>query len=858
MKVSYIIIFILMAVAGMFCPGYSQQENVWAFGHNAGIDFNGNVPTAIKTALFAREGTASVCDENGQLLFYTEGSICWDRNHNVMPNGSALTGLPNITGMYPTPTGSSCQSSVIVPMPDNPNKYYVFSLSSIENGNNAGRLYYSIVNMQLNNGLGDMEPGYKGVLLDSLLTEMLSAVTGGRCNIWVLTIAVNRPVLKVYSIDAAGINPIPVVSDLLPANTHGEHAMIGKIELSPDRKLLAINRGGLGLYSFDGFSGVATGKITLGEGGAQHFFGLCFSPDNSKLYTNQFHDIYQYDFSSNDSLLSINSKTLIGRRTWVDIKRGPDNKIYVLNYPSVDSFLSVIHFPNLAGTACQFEPDAFPLWPGTIGTLGFPNNVPVFKRDTLTSLQAYTAPPFSAEYYLQATDTTGNGYSWDNGASGIGRMVYESGVYWVKYYTEPCRFRVDTFIVDFLCKLPQLFTNPSCREDRNGSAWMTSMDDRVNYSFIWRNSTGDTLSVTDSLADVPSGYYTVQITTLSGCDTIISFPIREEDHKISFEMDTLVCEGDIVNLINTSDNHFTEYYWDFGDNHSSTLQQAQHIYNQSGSYNVLLAGYGKVCSDTFYKTITVDAAVKNFSFTTDRKEICVGEEIHFYAYKDYTTTALYWNLGMNHSLLTLNGHIQHAYAITGVIPVTLTAKFRVCPDISFTDTIIVHAFPFVDLGPDSVICLHGAPVILFNHQPHYDDYTYLWSTGDTTANINVIHHGNYNLTVANEHGCTTTENISVAKDCYVDIPNVFTPNGDGINDYFFPRQLLSGSVNRFRMQVFNRWGQMIFDTIHPEGRGWDGKFNGKEQPFGTYVYRIEAEYANGRNEKYEGNVTLIR
>src|SRR5690606_24672397 len=101
------------------------------------------------------------------------------------------------------------------------------------------------------------------------------------------------------------------------------------------------------------------------------------------------------------------------------------------------------------------------------------------------------------------------------------------------------------------------------------------------------------------------------------------------------------------------------------------------------------------------------------------------------------------------------------------------------------------------------------------------------------------------------------ESIEISKDCYIDIPNAFTPDGDGHNDYFFPRQLLTEGVSRFKMQIFNRWGQLLFETSRLDGRGWDGNFNGKAQPTGAYLYRIEADFSNGQWEKYEGNITLL-
>ena len=190
--------------------------------------------------------------------------------------------------------------------------------------------------------------------------------------------------------------------------------------------------------------------------------------------------------------------------------------------------------------------------------------------------------------------------------------------------------------------------------------------------------------------------------------------------------------------------------------------------------------------------------------------------------------------------------------------ITVTVNHPVCPQSQDTVGITVHNLPIVNFGTDTVLCLQGSPILLQNLVTTNDPRTqYLWSTGDTTATLSVVHPGYYALT-ATLSDCSTTEGVTINKDCYVDIPNAFTPNGDGQNDYFFPRQYLSKGVTAFTLSIFNRWGQKVFETTKADGRGWDGKFNGKEQPNGVYIYQIEVFYTNGRSEKYSGNVTLIR
>src|SRR6185312_3606806 len=123
-KVSMLLILLILN----FSNTYAQKENnVWVFGDSAGLNLNSGVPVPIITSMQTIEGSASVCTDSGQLLFYTEGSIIWDQNGNIMPNGNNLTGLgtiPNGSLYGFTPTESTTQSSLIVPMPDSAGKYY--------------------------------------------------------------------------------------------------------------------------------------------------------------------------------------------------------------------------------------------------------------------------------------------------------------------------------------------------------------------------------------------------------------------------------------------------------------------------------------------------------------------------------------------------------------------------------------------------------------------------------------------------------------------------------------------------------------------------------------------------------------
>jgi len=91
---------------------------------------------------------------------------------------------------------------------------------------------------------------------------------------------------------------------------------------------------------------------------------------------------------------------------------------------------------------------------------------------------------------------------------------------------------------------------------------------------------------------------------------------------------------------------------------------------------------------------------------------------------------------------------------------------------------------------------------------------------------------------------------------FITLPNAFSPDGDGMNDFFHP--LLMTGVSDVRLAVFNRWGQKVFSTEDMFHQGWDGKFNGVDQEIGVYAYIMSATFFDGKQKVLKGNVTLIR
>ena len=199
-----------------------------------------------------------------------------------------------------------------------------------------------------------------------------------------------------------------------------------------------------------------------------------------------------------------------------------------------------------------------------------------------------------------------------------------------------------------------------------------------------------------------------------------------------------------------------------------------------------------------------------------------------------------------------------AMPTAGSYNIIANAYYRACPGESAGRTLNVFAAPVINLGPDTAICAGSTAITLTdNINAGNSAARWLWNDGETTAGITVSAAGTYFSTVS-VNGCSASDTVTVTDDCIVEVPRAFSPNGDGTNDYFNPRDYLAKGVSSFKMNIYNRWGQMIFETTNVDGRGWDGKFNGIDQTEDAYVYIIDATFIDGRRLHKQGNVTLLR
>jgi len=394
---------------------FAQKEAaIWYFGGGAGLDFNSGSPVPLLNGmLHTNEGCATISDKDGNLLFYTDGKIVYDKTHQNMPNGYGLLGH-----------SSSTQSAIIVPKPKNPYIYYIFTVDepnplnvddfpdNDEDPPNSG-LNYSTVDLRLNGGLGDIVATEKNIPLITYnpndsedvnfkCSEKITAIQhGDGISFWVITHFKNTFYSFKIGTNGVDLKPVKTVTNtLIPLGGYNSNA-IGYLKASPNGKKIAManmstrltnqlnpkgnvvrNTGNVFLYDFDSSTGkVSNDKIILS--GANPY-GVEFSPKSKKLYitTNQFDingnstgsDLVQFDLLSSNiagSIKTINSSTNVAGALQLAI----DEKIYRAGYQNLvnanSTKLSVINNPESDGTSCNYMPNSINLTKGEI-KLGLP------------------------------------------------------------------------------------------------------------------------------------------------------------------------------------------------------------------------------------------------------------------------------------------------------------------------------------------------------------------------------------------------------------------------------------------------------------------------------------------------------
>lgn len=454
----------------IFCFLFSEAQNEaakWHFGKYAALDFMTNPVTSYTgSPMYAFEGSASMADAAGNLLFYSDGLTVWNRLHQVMANGTGLNG-----GI------STVQAALAVKQPGNVNSWILFTLDS-QGGANG--LQYSVIDMNLAAGNGSVTA--KNIPVATPCTEMLTgAVHCNGTDIWVVAHGYNSGNFMAYLVTAAGVNTTAVVSSIGGViDSTGQ----GALRISPNGRKLAANwynapQAVLTLYDFDNTTGVVSNSLSLASQEIANYISCEFSPDGTKLYSSYIKNnpfpgvrqIKQWNLCAANPAAILASETIVCSIVSLSSYYGallnaPDGRIYAAVHQSLSP--GVINNPNLAGVACNCTTAPISLNSATMG-IGLPNFVcSIFRKPapftyTISPTEcqkvAFSAPPPSSfAVTCNAATPPATSYLWLFGdpASGnnsstqtqVTHSFSAGGTYTVKLVSfAPCNTDTSTQII---------------------------------------------------------------------------------------------------------------------------------------------------------------------------------------------------------------------------------------------------------------------------------------------------------------------------------------------------------------------------------------------------------------------------
>ena len=602
-QICFLCIFILVSHQ-VFSQG---ENNIICFSDSNLLNCNYNPPTLNKSSIIQLGGSSTISDGNGYLLFYTNGIDVWDKNHNRMPNGFGLYG-----------DTLSSQSSLIIKKPNSSNIYYIFTTSFIGNYGTSDYhgLSYSIVDMNLNGGNGDIVSGLKNITLKNPCTEKITATYhANQRDIWIITREIRTNIFISYLLTPSGI-----IDSIFSASGTNYGALLeisqGGIEVSKNSKLLSccLFQKGIEIHNFNNTNGFI--NLIFRDNTILNISNSIFSQNSQILYVSVASEVYQYNLNNLDSLAILSTKKLIFIRpfnsfyTQCAFYLSPYNKIYFS--PTGHDYLGVINEPDSIGNKCRFSINHLKL--NTICKLGL-QNIYYFQLPTIYARN--TCVDDTTRFHISDTSWMSK-IIWNFG-DGTGdtsfypKHVYATtGTYPVAatYYYYTCdSVRVQHLEVKIESKpdLNLLIDKASkCNNDTNFINVSGNFD-----SILWNNQSKDTFRmITDT------GIYTVKGFNQCGIDsaefTISSSSGFDIDLTAS---DITINRGDQVELTATTDSMQDIISLEWSPNYDSCINPPLCSYvsflpNESTRYLVTAMNIDScISADTITINVRQDKAV---------------------------------------------------------------------------------------------------------------------------------------------------------------------------------------------------------------------------------------------------------
>ncbi len=515
--------------------------------------------------------------------------------------------------------------------------------------------------------------------------------------------------------------------------------------------------------------------------------------------------------------------------------------------------------PPPAGYPCPATANAA-LYPATAGNgilsfiklppLTLLNSSPQFAS-TDTILSVCTNRPFS--YSIKANDPDGDSIAY--------------------HFTTPRTYNYNSGSINYFGNYTQLYYNTGYSEqDQTGGPLSL---DPVSGLLQGSVATPGTYLLTVSALEYRGGQPLDSITQdlyvrVYDC-ALLPKPVASLPDSINSCADFTVLFPNNSSPIYTNINwNYTNFLWNFGDGDTSSQVYPSHTYADTGTYNVQLIIFpGLYCADTTQSKVLIYPFV-NPNFTLSA--MCSDVPVNFLNTTSTSGTSgtilsNQWKVMIDSTTYFRSNAFDTSYVFTkapATYEVYLTVETSKGCAATDSQSVTIWQSPYPLASHDTILA-RGAPLQLHANDGNFNfNGQILWSPPEglssTTSYDPVLTSTQDNtlyVLMTNKNGCSLEDSIIIkyytGPDIYV--PNAFTPNGDGKNDIFRPVMVGISTMEYFR--VFNRYGQMVYQTSQP-GQGWDGNLNGKPASSDTYVWQVAGVDYLGKPLIKKGTVVLIR
>ena len=821
----------------------------WHFGNQAGIVFDNYQPTSISnSSLSAIAGCSSISTSEGQLLYYGGPSSIFNQSGLTLSNSDSLKGH-----------NLSHQGALFVPnMIDKARHFYVTNkydpnlpLSASQEFNEGFFIHEILANLE--SPMGRILPNKKNQLFSPKTGTRLTALhhANGR-DVWLVIRRPYSDTLLSYLVDENGINQDPVVSLSSVSDTTKP---FGQLKASPNGEFLAEsfaaympNGENFGMvHQFDRTTGKASNSIILpaftsSATGVTHG-GVEFSQSGKYVYYGSpsgLDHLIQYDLSIYDSTSVVSSQYQhafpFGAYA---LQIGIDRKIYISS-PN-DTILRRVENPDTYGSALVLNNSVLNLAPG-ISFTGLPDFIQTYfhpayfdysrmcghepvkfwvRNNNIDSVRWDFGDPASGAQNTSTLFEPQHQFT-SNDTFGVTCITYSAG--------EP-----DTFYRELIMfSPPDLSAVDSLYKGCTGEAIELDIPLENKYTNVFWSDSLDTnfrvFTQPDSLL----------LTVYNFCDTItqpmvISFENRPQ---VNLGNDTLFC-SEMEATVSASHNGFGDLLWSTSD----TTNQI--TVTDSGSYWVEASNGCDTVRDSISVSFLPAPAGVGFS----QLDTCLTLNEAMPLPKPQN--------GINQIVRSGLGEILVDYFEVGSDTVTIE-RFNACDTVK--ETVVVNTI----LQPEGELLLSGdlcaSDSVEITYSAYNEYQSLLWSTGERTEQISVTDEGVFSVEVVSPP-CTNNYSMDVISEpckeaCQIELPNIFSPNNDGVNDRFEFFDYDNCMVVTKEFSVFNRWGSLVF--YHSgEHVSWDGFVNGLPATDGAYYYLVKAE-VNGKEVLLKGSVQLLR